>query len=114
MSSLAQDPIAVSRERLGGIALRSAWNDLKAQKKGMRARDSADALGVSEAELIASLIGDTATRLGSLSQRLSASGARKAFDRPRDLGAKGFDIRLEASEQVRRLLEDGPPRSRIP
>ena len=63
MSSLAQDPISVSRERLGGTALRSAWNDLKAQKKGMRARDSADALGVSEAELIASLIGEGGTRL---------------------------------------------------
>ena len=63
MSSLAQDPISVSRERLGGCALRSAWNDLKTQKKGMRARDSAEALGVSEAELIASLIGDGGTRL---------------------------------------------------
>ena len=60
MSSLAQD---ASPKRLGGPALRSAWNNLKARQKGLRARDSAEALGVSEAELIASLIGEGATRL---------------------------------------------------
>jgi putative hemin transport protein len=74
MSSLAPS-MPASRERLAGVALRSAWNDLKARRKGVRARDSADELGVSEAELIASLIGAGATRL-------KTDGAKIIMDLP--------------------------------
>ncbi len=42
--------------------LRHAWHELKSQR-GMRARDAALALGVSEAELVASECGETATRI---------------------------------------------------
>ncbi|MGQ0510836.1 MAG: hemin-degrading factor [Betaproteobacteria bacterium] len=42
--------------------IQQAWRELKATRK-LRNRDAADALGVSEAELVASAVGDTATRL---------------------------------------------------
>ncbi|HEY0104740.1 MAG TPA: ChuX/HutX family heme-like substrate-binding protein, partial [Rhizomicrobium sp.] len=56
--------IAAPGERLGGASLRSAWSALtdRAGAK-LRARDAAQRLGVSEGELIASLVGTRATRL---------------------------------------------------
>jgi putative hemin transport protein len=51
-------------QELSGIALRRAWSDLKDRSGGkLRARDAAHQLNVSEGELIASLVGDGATRL---------------------------------------------------
>lgn len=44
-------------------ALRSAWNELKQEKPNMRIRDCAAALKVSEAELLATTIGDYTTKL---------------------------------------------------
>jgi putative hemin transport protein len=44
-------------------SLKEAWEDLKKQQPQLRARDAAQKLGVSEAELIASTIGSDAIRL---------------------------------------------------
>ena len=44
-------------------ALKSAWSELKAQQPQLRIRDAAKQLGVSEAELLASGIGETVIRL---------------------------------------------------
>jgi putative hemin transport protein len=52
-TSIAQQP----------SALRSAWDQLKQEKPGMRIRDCAAALKVSEAELLATTIGDYTTKL---------------------------------------------------
>jgi len=50
--------------RLSGAALRSAWNELSDRTGGkLRSRDAAGRLEVSEGELIASLVGESATRL---------------------------------------------------
>jgi putative hemin transport protein len=46
-----------------GVSLRTAWDALRAQQP-IRQRDAADLLGVSEAELVASRVGDDVTRLG--------------------------------------------------
>lgn len=46
-----------------GVAVRSAWEKAKDDNPGMRARDAAALLGVSEASLIASLVGHGAVRL---------------------------------------------------
>lgn len=51
----------MSRAELTTLAAR--WRELRAARSGIRARDAAAELGVSEAELVASLVGDTATRL---------------------------------------------------
>lgn len=49
---------------LSGAALRHAWNELSDRSGGkLRSRDAAQRLGVSEGELIASLVGNGATRL---------------------------------------------------
>lgn len=49
---------------LSGAGLREAWNDLRDRSGGkLRSRDAARRLGVSEGELIASLVGHGATRL---------------------------------------------------
>ncbi|SDL47782.1 putative hemin transport protein [Catalinimonas alkaloidigena] len=45
------------------MALRQAWDDLKAQEPRLRIRDCAAQLGVSEAELLATTVGETAVRL---------------------------------------------------
>ncbi len=45
-----------------GVSLRTAWHALRAQQP-IRQRDAADLLGVSEAELLASRVGDGVTRL---------------------------------------------------
>jgi len=50
---------AVATEELGAL-----WKTLRAARAGIRARDAARELGVSEAELVATTIGDTAVRLG--------------------------------------------------
>lgn len=63
-TALMKDP-AQKPHRLQGDALREAWDDLKVQQKGVRAREAAKSLGVSEAELIASLVGHGATNLRS-------------------------------------------------
>lgn len=52
-TSIAQQP----------SALRAAWDKLKQEKPGMRIRDCATALKVSEAELLATTIGDYTTKL---------------------------------------------------
>ncbi|MEP2670359.1 MAG: ChuX/HutX family heme-like substrate-binding protein [Cyclobacteriaceae bacterium] len=52
-TSIAQQP----------SALRAAWDKLKQEKPGMRIRDCAAALKVSEAELLATTIGDYTTKL---------------------------------------------------
>ena len=49
--------------RLGGVALREALAKQKDATPGVRARDAAKALGVSEAELVACRVGDGVTRL---------------------------------------------------
>ena len=49
-----QDTIPPMRER---------WDELKAKEKGIRIRNAADRLGVSEAELLCTLVGETVTRL---------------------------------------------------
>jgi putative hemin transport protein len=52
------------KERLWGATLRSAWSELRDRAGGkLRARDAAERLGVSEGELIASIVGVGATRL---------------------------------------------------
>ncbi len=56
--------LAAAGERRSGMALRAAWRDLNDGAAGRpRSRDAAQRLGVSEGELIASLVGETATRL---------------------------------------------------
>ncbi|MEJ0042657.1 MAG: ChuX/HutX family heme-like substrate-binding protein [Rhizomicrobium sp.] len=55
---------ASKSERLWGATLRSAWTGLTDRSAGrLRSRDAAQRLGVSEGELIASLVGESATRL---------------------------------------------------
>jgi putative hemin transport protein len=51
---------AVAREELGAL-----WRTLRAARHGIRARDAAQELGVREAELVATAIGDTTVRLAS-------------------------------------------------
>lgn len=46
-----------------GVLVRSAWQKAKEDNPGMRTRDAAAALGVSEASLVASLVGHGAIRL---------------------------------------------------
>jgi putative hemin transport protein len=69
--------------RLSNLALR--WNALKASKPGIRARDAAETLGVSEAELVASRLGETTIRLRpdwkALFERLPALGKVMALTR---------------------------------
>ncbi len=50
-------------QRLSGASLRQAHETLKAEQPGIRARDAALKLGVSEAELVASRVGDGVIRL---------------------------------------------------
>lgn len=53
------------RERLSGAALAKAWVELRERRNGkLRPRDAAEALGVSEGELVASQVGRGAVRLG--------------------------------------------------
>jgi putative hemin transport protein len=64
MSSAALAEKNDPTQRLSGNALRNAWSALKDQGGGkLRARDAANTLKVSEGELIASLVGNGATRL---------------------------------------------------
>ena len=65
MAELGMDQQLRAQPVPRGPALREAWDELKTRRNGLRARDAADALGVSEAELIASLIGAGATKLKS-------------------------------------------------
>ena len=65
MAELGLDDIARRQIPLSGGSLRKAWEELRDRQKGVRARDAAGVLGVSEADLIASLIGDGATKLKS-------------------------------------------------
>lgn len=58
-------------------SLRAAWRDLAARRK-VRNRDAAELLGVSEAELVASAVGDGVTRL--------AGDARRVLARAPELG----------------------------
>ncbi|MBI1213401.1 MAG: hemin-degrading factor [Alphaproteobacteria bacterium] len=60
-------------------ALRQAWIDLKREKAQLRARDAAEALGVSEAALIASLCGASG---GARALRLREAGADIVRDVP--------------------------------
>ncbi|BDD08438.1 hemin-degrading factor [Fulvitalea axinellae] len=53
----------VDNEKLSGQALRDAWIKIVEEKPRTYPRDAANQLGVSEAELIASKIGDNVTRL---------------------------------------------------
>lgn len=46
-----------------GAEIAVRWRELRTARPGVRARDAAAELGVSEAELVGSLVGDTATRL---------------------------------------------------
>ena len=46
-----------------GEDLAGRWRALRAERPGVRAREAADALGVSEAELVATTVGDTAIAL---------------------------------------------------
>jgi putative hemin transport protein len=48
---------------VGAVAVGDRWRALRAAKPGIRARDAASELDVSEAELVASTLGDTAVRL---------------------------------------------------
>lgn len=48
----------------GGHVLKDRWLALKNDEPGLRARDAADKLGVSEAELLAARCGESARRLG--------------------------------------------------
>lgn len=50
---------------LAGEELGVLWRTLRAARSGIRARDAARELGVSEAELVATTIGDTAVRLAN-------------------------------------------------
>ncbi len=51
-------------QRLSGPRLRTAWQGLTDGPAGrLRAREAAQHLGVSEGELVASLVGERATRL---------------------------------------------------
>jgi putative hemin transport protein len=54
---------AAVRNVVPAVSLRTAWEALKAQQP-IRQRDAADLLGVSEAELVASRVGDGVVRLG--------------------------------------------------
>ncbi|WP_373331547.1 hypothetical protein [Salmonirosea aquatica] len=47
--------------------LKTRWADFRAENPKTRIRDAARQLGVSEAELVATGIGETATRLGATS-----------------------------------------------
>lgn len=52
--------------RLSGGDLRAAWKQLAGEASGrLRSREAAERLGVSEGELIASLVGENATRLNT-------------------------------------------------
>src|SRR3546814_14597015 len=53
-----------------GMALRSRWLALKSEEPGLRARDAATRLGVSEAELLAARCGDSVRRLDGPWQEL--------------------------------------------
>ncbi len=68
-----------------GADIRQAWADLQRDQPKMRARDAAAALGVSEAALIASQVGERAVRLdgdfGELLARLPAVGTIMALTR---------------------------------
>lgn len=61
-----------------GDTVRAAWNQAKEADPKLRARDAAELLGVPEAGLVASLVGENATRLegdfGALLARMSAVG----------------------------------------
>ena len=60
------------------LPIREQWEALKAKESGIRARDAASRLGVSEAALIASLVGSRAVRLdgdlGEVLRRLPKVG----------------------------------------
>ena len=58
--SLQSEPLAEPSHQ----PLRAQWEALKTEESGVRARDAASRLGVSEAALIASLVGERAVRLG--------------------------------------------------
>jgi putative hemin transport protein len=55
---------------VGHSELRQAWRQLLADAPRTRARDAAEKLGVSEGELVASTVGETATRLAAPFPRL--------------------------------------------
>jgi putative hemin transport protein len=65
--------------------LAARWSALRESKPGIRARDAAETLGVSEAELVASRTGDTTIRLRpdwkTLFERLPALGKVMALTR---------------------------------
>lgn len=71
--------------RLGGIALRTAWENLECDARKLRARDAAAKLLVSEGELIASFVGERALRLETkgiaIVSELPALGPVKAITR---------------------------------
>lgn len=52
-------------EETSTIPLATRWQNLRAELPNLRIRDAADKLGVSEAELLATGLGDTVTRLDS-------------------------------------------------
>jgi putative hemin transport protein len=51
-------------EQVGETDLAARWSALRGERPQLRIRDAAAQLGVSEAELLATTLGDTATRLG--------------------------------------------------
>src|SRR6201996_8076215 len=63
--SMSETALAISpMPRLSGAPLRHAWEELRDLTGGtLRSRDAAQRLDVSEGELIASLVGENATRL---------------------------------------------------
>lgn len=71
--------------RLGGIALRAAWENLECDARKLRAHDAAAKLLVSEGELIASFTGERALRLETkgiaIISELPALGPVKAITR---------------------------------
>jgi putative hemin transport protein len=76
----------VPTQRLAGADLRAAWGDLKDRSGGkLRSRDAAQRLNVSEGELIASLVGASATRLrtegANIIKDVSALGTVMALTR---------------------------------
>ena len=66
-------------------ALAARWSALRESKPGIRARDAAETLGVSEAELVASRVGETTVRLRpdwkALFERLPSLGRVMALTR---------------------------------
>lgn len=103
------------------IALRQAWNDLKKEKPTLRIRDCAHQLGVSEAELLATTVGEQATRLvnnwEALWQRMPALGNVMSLTRNEGcvLEHKGIfkDIDLIGPPAHRMATVIGPIETRV-